>query len=504
MHSEIELKFSIAASDVARFKKLALLHDKKPRREKLVSTYWDTPDFAILRAGFGLRVRRIGKRRILSLKTAAEAQGGLHTRGEWERPLRPRSAIYTQIDNADFRARVPQSLAIQLGERFVTDVRRTTWDLPLNGGGSAEITLDEGNICAGKRCESLTEVEIELKTGSQVKLFVLAQTLLADIPLRPESRDKAARGYRLAGLEAPVFYKAATPQLDAKSSPATAAHKVLAECLRHIDVNSAGVLFDRDTEALHQMRVAVRRIRAALSLFSEILPTDFSEPVTENLRWLMQQVGPARDWDVFIAQTLEPIAIHYSDDDGIKTLRSSARRKAVVASRRTRSAIASRRYGELVLALGAWLAAPASRANAYKPDDNLLSYAAGLLQQRHRRLRKRAKKLEALSDKERHEVRIATKQLRYAAGFFGILYPGERTGAYLAGLEGLQDSLGTLNDIAVARDLIDELTGTTPSAAEQRAAVLARRWLTRRKRAVLKEMTTAWHTLRRAKHFWSK
>lgn len=499
MSSEIELKFTLAASDAARFKKLALLRGIKPQRERLISTYWDTLEFAVWHAGFGLRVRRAGRRQILSLKSAAVAHGGLHTRDEWERPLRPRSTIYAQIKNTIFRARVAEEVGKQLAPCFVTDFKRTMWLLSLEDG-VAELTLDEGDICAGKRCEPTIEVEIELKSGSSSALFELAHTLLLEIPLRLESRSKAERGYRLAGLDLPVFHKALTPELDADSSLAAAAREVLAECLRHIDANSAGVLFERDAESLHQLRVAVRRTRAALNLFQDALPAEFSDPLTQQLRWLMQQVGPARDWDVFIAQTLAPVATQHGNDKSINALATAAKRKAGAARTRARRAVASRRYTEIVLALGAWLARPPARSLEIDARDSLSSCACELLQQRHRRLIKRGHKLATLSDDERHEVRIAAKKLRYAAEFFAVIFPGKRTRIYLQALEALQDVLGGLNDIAVVTQLSDDLVAGSPE--DRTAALIVKKSLRSRKRILLEEMAAAWEILHRAKRFW--
>lgn len=501
MSRETELKFALAANDVARFKKLALLRGKKVQHERLVSIYWDTPGFAVWHAGFGLRVRRAGKRQILSLKSAAAAQGGLHARDEWEHPLRARSAIYAQINNTAFCARVPEESGKQLAPCFVTDFRRTTWQLTLKDG-TADLTLDQGEICAGDRCEPTLEVEIELSAGASSALFELARALLLEVPLRLESRSKAERGYRLAGLDVPIFHKAVMPELDADCSPAAAAHKVLAECLRHMDANSAGVLFARDAESLHQLRVAVRRTRAALNLFQDALAAEFAEPLIEQLRWLMREVGPARDWDVLITNTLEPVAAQYRNDKRMIALETAARRRAAAARARARRAVASQRYTKLVLTLGAWLARAPGRDVETDCGDRLLAYARRLLLQRRRRLIKRGHEIATLSDSERHEVRIAAKKLRYAAEFFSVIYPQKRVRIYLQSLEALQDVLGDLNDVAVASRMIEDLVGAKPAPDKKQAALLVAKELWRRKRALRADMSTAWKALEDAQPFW--
>lgn len=500
MPRETELKFALAANDVARFKKLALLRGKKVQHERLVSIYWDTPGFAVWYAGFGLRVRHAGKRQILSLKSADAAQGGLHARDEWEHPLRARSAIYAQIKNTAFRARVPEASGKQLAPCFVTDFRRTTWQLTLNDG-TVDLTLDQGGICAGERCEPTLEVEIELRAGASSALFELAGALLLEVPLRLESRSKAERGYCLAGLDVPVFHKAVMPAPDADGSPAAAARSVLAECLRHMDANSAGVLFARDAESLHQLRVAIRRTRAALNLFQDALAAEFAEPLIEELRWLMGEVGPARDWDVLIADTLEPVAAQYGNDNRMIAFVTAARRRAAAARARARRAVASQRYTRLVLTLGAWLAQSSGRDAETVRGERLAVYARRLLLQRRRRLIKRGHAIATLSDAERHELRIAAKKLRYAAEFFSGIYPQKRVRMYLKSLEALQDVLGDLNDVAVASRMIAALVGAKPAPDKKPAALLVAGELRRRKRALRADMRTAWKALEDAKPF---
>lgn len=489
---EVELKFAVSAADVKRLRGLPLLRGAKARRERLVSTYFDTPDFAVLRAGFGLRVRRVGRRRIVTLKSAGAASAGLHTRREIERPFVARRSLYDQIPDARFRARIGESVGALLEPLFVTDIQRSSWEIRL-GRARLEVALDEGSICAGERCVPLREIEIELKRGGPAALFEFVRTLLDAVPLSPENRSKAERGYRLAGHPATPPRKARTPRFKPDGSIAEAARQILAECLRHIDENSTGVIHERDPEYLHQLRVGVRRTRAALAVFAPALPPALLDELKADLRWLMQEIGPSRDWDVFVHETLR--SDMFTGLEAHAALEKKARRQASVARQRARRAVGAPRYGAIVLELSSWLAT-AGRPTQNADEPRVAELADRVLAKRHRRLHKCGRKLASLDDAERHEVRIAAKKLRYAAEFFAPLFDKARAQTYLSALEVLQDALGSLNDIAVTAGLVESLLG-----GEAQPVLKA---LKRQKRRELRGLDEVWDVFARATPFWAE
>lgn len=488
---EVELKFAVSAADVKRLRSLPLLRGAAARRERLVSTYYDTPDFAVLHAGFGLRVRRVGRRRIVTLKSAGAASAGLHTRREIERPFVARRPLYGQIADTRFRARIGESVGALLEPLFVTDIRRTSWEIKL-GRARLEVALDEGSLCAGERRLPLREIEIELKRGRPAALFEFARTLLDALPLSPENRSKAERGYRLAGHPATPPRKARTPRFKPAADVAEAARQILAECVRHIDENSSGVVHERDPEYLHQLRVGVRRTRAALAVFATALPPVLLEELKAELRWLMQEIGPGRDWDVFVHDTLR--SEMFAGFEAHAALEQKARRQASVARQRARKAVAAPRYGAIVLELSGWLATAGQPAQD-SDETRVAELADRVLTKRHRRLHKCGKNLASLNDPERHEVRIAAKKLRYAAEFFAPLFDEARAQTYLAALEVLQDALGSLNDIAVTAGLVESLLG--PDAQPVLEA------LKRKKRRELRGLGEVWDLYARAMPFWA-
>lgn len=487
---EIELKFSLSATEAKRLPGLPLLSGATSRREHLVSTYYDTPEFVLRNAGFSLRVRRAGRRRILTLKTANRASAGLHTRREIEQAFIARRALYDQISDAGFRALIDQNTGRRLKPVFVSDVERTVWDIKI-GRAHVELALDKGTLQADKRSTAISELEIELKRGTPASLYDFAETLLEDLPLSPENRSKSERGYRLAGAPATPPRKARPPALEPDARAHDAARQILTECLQHIDANSAGVVHERDPEYLHQVRVGIRRMRAALAVFAPVLPAALLEEIAAELRWLMQEVGPARDWDVFVHETLR--GDMFADMEARDELAQSARRKSAAALRRARSALGSPRYASIMVQLGSWLVTREKRT----PDSDsprVRELASGVLDKRHRRLHKRGKHFASLNDEDRHEVRVAAKKLRYAAEFFTPLFDRASVQPYLAALEGLQDVLGTLNDIAVTAGLIESLLGSIEDPVQKA--------LKRRRKQEMRKLDDVWRQYARAKPFW--
>jgi CHAD domain-containing protein len=215
-------------------------------------------------------------------------------------------------------------------------------------------------------------------------------------------------------------------------------------------------------EYVHQARVALRRLRAALRLYREVcvLPDE----LLDGLRTLAAALGPARDWDVLLAETLPAIAPHCPDPDawqrGVQVL--EAHRIDVRSAMQT--AIRLGHPGAWLLAVQRWLlqrgwraVPPAQRLIQLSP---LEQWARRALQKGHRRVARGARDFDQLEPAQRHALRIAIKRQRYAVEFFQPLFGGypdghqRRQARYLAALRDAQDSLGRSNDAHVAWGLL--------------------------------------------------
>jgi CHAD domain-containing protein len=211
-------------------------------------------------------------------------------------------------------------------------------------------------------------------------------------------------------------------------------------------------------DAVHQMRVALRRLRAAIGLFKEVVDDHQRVGIGQELKWMAGELGKARDLDVFIAKVLEPAQAEHGRDKAFKELVAAYRHRRDRAYQDVERTIRSTRFLGSALEAAAWIETgdwlsddrKSARQRRREPVEDL---AEGELARRWKKIRKRAKHLERLTPEERHQVRIDFKKLRYASEFFTGLY--RRNGARkrrknaVAVLEELQERLGDLNDIAV-------------------------------------------------------
>jgi CHAD domain-containing protein len=233
-------------------------------------------------------------------------------------------------------------------------------------------------------------------------------------------------------------------------------------CLRQIRANAAGALH-KSVESLHQMRVGLRRLRAALDLFDNLVA--LPEPMRASLDALAQQLGATRDWDVLATATLA----RFDGAAGqIASLQAAAQERSQRSHAALSAALETPAHMQLLTEVEDWFE---QRRWREQPD-----FDAGALQQKatraavpllahaQRRLRKRAKALhdgtvpaDTDAAHARHRVRIAAKKARYAAEFFHSILPGRKMKRYIGSLSGLQDHLGELNDLAVAEGLLAQL-----------------------------------------------
>jgi CHAD domain-containing protein len=236
-------------------------------------------------------------------------------------------------------------------------------------------------------------------------------------------------------------------------------------CLTQITANWDGVAEQHDTESLHQMRVGLRRLRTLLALFKDVLQAP--PLLQQELTWLGEQLGAARDWDVLAGSTLPLIAALAPQESALEAVKRAALMQANEQHAAVAIALHSARHASLMQQCTQWIADCGWRDTMTARQRQRLSarmdgYASATLQRQQRRLQERGSKLRGASAKQRHRVRIAAKKMRYACEFFRTLYPQRKMAPYLAALTLLQDQLGWLNDAIVADALLSELQQRTP------------------------------------------
>ena len=464
---EMELKATIDPVQIDRLKDLPEIKKRatgRARSRKLVTVYFDTPDCALRQQGLSLRVRRIGRAYVQCVKRADKRLGGMLVRTEWEGPVPNEEPAMSVIDDKSLRRRIKRVGIERLQPVFRTDVRRSSRTLKLDDGSTASLDIDVGDIVAGDASEPICEFELELESGSPGQLFDLASEIRKDVPFRLATLSKATRGYALLTQDEPQSLKYVKLSLTKDTTVEQVLTEVVQHCLDHLQANEPVAMTTDDPEGVHQMRVALRRLRAALRLFKPSLPADQYGWAVAEAKWQTAELSAARSWDVFADEFVAPVAGLYGEDQGFDALLAAVEQTRQRSRQRARDAIGTERYTEFLLRLGAWLSSQAWREQPVTERttrllDPIGDHCVKLLQKRDRGVRRQGRDVAHLSEAALHELRLAVKKLRYAVDFFESLYPRKRVKAYRKHLAGLQDGLGYLNDVAAADTLLRELGG---------------------------------------------
>lgn len=512
MPNEVELKLCLAPAQVIRLQRhpfLAAHTSKKLPAQRLVSIYYDTPDLTLHKNKIALRLRQVGNRWIQTIKTEGSVAAGLHQRPEWEQDTQENTLDFQQLSDPELQAFfADDELRRALRPIFTTTFTRTRRLLEWPSGEAAEFALDQGEVRADDQAQPLCEVELELKSGDPARLFELALALQETLPLQLANISKAERGYRLATHARLAPVKARAPELATDTTVSEAFLRIAQGGIAHVQANEEGVLQEDDAEFVHQMRVAARRLRSALSTFSDIISAERVHPIREELRWLTRELDGARNWDVFTLQTLPPIRAAFPEHIGLDWLAAQGEILRRRQNTQAREAVASPRYQRFLLTFGAWLMTGAWRETgltviAGDSEPTAVDFAAWILQKRHARLKKRGAHLATLTPRERHAVRIAAKKLRYAAEFFSSLFPRKRTHRYIAALARLQDILGAMNDAATTLTLMQDIDPTPGDAMQQHAKGIVLGWAAGGSHAQLAALERVWADFLERKRFWS-
>lgn len=470
MSQQVSLKLGVAKEKQAALQRHALLAGASSREGKeLVSIYYDTGRLDLRRAGVILRLRRTdGAAWVQTLQRQAAAGSGLTVRPEWNRPYL-NHFDFSQVDDTALRAWLQKErLSRRLVSVFETHFRRTSWLLEPRHGVRLLAKLDKGWIASNGQREPISELELELVAGSVEDVYDAALQIGRNVALPPFLLSKSERGYRLHRGTPSRPARARGPDLRDTSSPATAFRKIALDCLAHLQLNHAGAVTGADPEYVHQMRVATRRLRAALRMFRPILPDEVEEELAQPLRELMRRLGQVRDLDVLVTEIVAPVARAIPDEPRLTDLSNAIGNRQIAAREAIRRSLQQASYGQLLLGAERRLQLPPFVA---APGDD--TDEADLLQFADRRLRRLLKRVHQLAENARidhppslHELRIAIKRLRYAIEFFGPLMPGKAGNAVIKRLALLQDELGQLNDLANAGTLLMACAGNDPQLRE--------------------------------------
>lgn len=459
MSHEIEIKFRVPASARQALKAELAADGARVHRTTLMARYFDTPDRRLARSGLAWRVRREGRRWVQALKAGGE--GGLQ-RFEHEVALaqgQPDATLHAGTAPGRQLLRIldeAQSDGHAVGERFRVEVRRTH-RLLRTRTAQVELAFDEGWIVAGERRLRVCELEFEHRAGSVAAMLALAGRWCSRLGLWVDPTSKAQRGDRLAeGQMGPTPRRAERTDYPAQANAWQAFGVVVDACLDQILHNASGLCegdAQHRAEHVHQLRVGMRRLRSALRSFRGWVDAPPQRAMT-GLKRVFTQLGHARDADVLQG----PIA-HAMLADGVPLGPAPLLPGSVDAAACLRGNDAQQVLLEWLRWRADWPSSPAlstPESPADTPDAAAPVPLAQRAQRRfgrwHRSLRADAANFDAMTETEVHALRKRVKRQRYALEFFAPLLDPAQTAAYLEVLAQLQDRLGTLNDLFVARE----------------------------------------------------
>lgn len=465
---ESELKFTFPPEALARVR-AALVREggSSPERRRLKSRYYDTEDGYLWRHGATLRLRDGGEHRVQTLKR--ERASSLD-RDEYERETTAAEPDLKAFGHTPFarlleKARLRRGLRVQSG----VDVRR---DVSVIGAARSKIeaALDRGKISSNGASLPFGELELELKEGETSVMFDVARRLCEDAPISLSLISKAERGRLLADGAWGRSFKGYRPDIDRRMTCAETFRLVCHGCLHDFNINMQALKGPDRVEAVHQGRVALRRLRAALKLFKPVVTDAKYQPLDDALKWISHVFGAARDLDVFQEVAFEPAA-SAGEIPGARKLAELTEAERDRAHEALDAAVSSTRFRILLIDLIAWIEGGVwLHANQDRAREMIGEFGGPALEKSLRKFLKRSRNFLELDPAGQHKVRIRAKKLRYMAGFFkdapGIVSRPRALQRLLKRLEKIQDCLGRIHDDGARADFLVALIERQPPDAD--------------------------------------
>jgi triphosphatase len=505
--AETELKLALSPSIAETVFSLPVFTQRRSGESKsqhLVTTYYETPGKDLARRGVTLRIRGANDKRIQTVKSIGDC-GVANSRGEWEWPIESATPDLRLLKDAPISNLFADVSEDQLEPVVVTDVVRITQCLEVDGD-IVEAALDLGSIIAGKTRQEIHELELEFREGTPMSLYQLALELNSAIPFDIEVESKAARGFRLKEGSPPQASKPSPVRLNSGDSAIQALRAIVEETLSHLLANLPAALAG-DLEGVHQVRIAVRRIRSALRLFSPHLEQHATRLFEGELRHAGRTIGEARDWDVFCDEILSWVSETPKARKFAEMMRPLAEARRAAAHERCVQRLQDPSFRALVLGLAAWIEEGRTNSDqvgdkALKRDisdvgEKLLDGLDGKATKRGRAVRPDAEAADL------HPLRKSLKTLRYSVEFLESIYSPKKTKRFLRRLKKLQDALGEINDSAMATRLAEGLAADKHlELAPSVAAISLSQG--RAARGAMKALAKSWQAYRDEPRFWRR
>lgn len=506
---EIELKFLVTAPGFKASQSWALLGQparlgRRAPSQRLRSVYFDTENADLRRHQLVLRMRAQRRGYMMACKWNGAFPGGLFERGEIEiatSVAEPDPALLG-VELAAFISSCTQGQALL--PVYATDIRRMTHRLR-TGTSEIELAFDAGFILAGDQKLPVREIEMELKSGDPADLYRLGIELAETYPVRLGCQSKSERGALLSTGTPPAPVRA-SPALAGAPTVDEAIATLINDCISQFAGNFPAFESGDSVTAVHQMRVAMRRLRAMLGLFHRAFPCPEFLAFRQMAKDAASAMGEARNWDVFLLLLRAGPLAAFPQEAGFGAVISQSERQRAAGYEAVRARLAAPETTRLVLSMQAFVARRGWRnvmADGALPRLTAPAgdFAGENLNRLHNRLLKRGKHFAAMPPHERHELRIDLKKLRYAADCFGGLFDSPKpVRNYTKMAAKLQDQLGLYNDLIVTQQLVARLD--TDDLPTTRAVGIILGWCARGARTDDESLRETWQDFRKTKLFF--
>jgi CHAD domain-containing protein len=260
----------------------------------------------------------------------------------------------------------------------------------------------------------------------------------------------------------------------------------------------------RDIEGVHQMRVGLRRMRSALTVFRSAIPRKRTKSLSKEMRWAAHQLDHPRDIDVYLDENFSQNGAKRKR--GEKKMIKIALKDQKRAYDGVREFIKGKRFKALKKDLARWLDSKRWRHKVTQKERKLLkhnikAFSAEVLEQHRSRVLKDGQGIRVLDSEALHQLRIDCKKLRYATEFFDPLY-GRSMAGFTGHLKGLQDLLGTLHDTTIFTGLQKQLLKGHDSSHVKRFAVNLEGQRSKQAKRQIKALEKRWQAFAQAKRPW--
>ena len=470
-------------------------------RKVLETHYFDTESACLQKAKLAYRIRREGEQWIATVKGGGSSRGGLHERHEWNVLVsNPQPDITVFAGTAMGKKIMTVVGSEKLYPVLMTRFERSRMDVIMPDGSQIEVAADQGEIIAGVNLEPILEVELELKKGEVAALFQLGAELAREFSLVPEVDSKYYRGLKLAGkgtLQREETYQ--PPQVDKTKLASEELSKLLLQLIGRFLVTQQNFIEKPDLpENIHEMRIALRRLRSLLE-FSGTLVTKQHKFYLTELKNIGKLLGNLREIDVAYGSWRQVKGEQTLTKTSKMSLGECLCQARMLEAEKVHKIIRAGHTTSLLLELQAILADNKGLL-ARDVSTNMNEYAISKLSSSLKALTKQGKKIDWMTTEDMHKIRLQVKKIKYVAEVLETAFI--EIPQLVLRLDTLQNNLGFINDVDSTESILETLLKGNSNKALYLEAGLVIGWQGREALFVKNKMDKYWQNFYRTAQRW--